>query len=121
MDDRFDIIDYISGLTCFTFDKAVLKRIALDRGVYGIDCYHKLDSSIKDLLYADLLYTAYCSPNTWSSYTQSHGSFTKSIGSQNIDSQGRERMYNRFMSIYRKYNDAKLEAIEDEGTVQFID
>ena len=36
---EFDILQYMSGLTGFTFDKAVLVRIALERGVSAVTEY----------------------------------------------------------------------------------
>ena len=59
MDEKFDIIEYLSGLFTFTFDKAVLKRIALERGVYDVSDYSELDTQTKDLLKADLMYAIY--------------------------------------------------------------
>lgn len=118
----FDIIEYLSGLTQFTFDRAVLKRIALERGVAEIDDFEDLTQEQKDLLRADLLYTAYLSPNVWASSTQSHGSYTKSIGSQTMYTADKERLYNLIVGIYRKYDDDKLEEIEgNEATLQWID
>lgn len=118
----FDIIEYLSGLTQFTFDKAVLKRIALERGVAEIDDFEDLTAQDKDLLRADLLYTAFLSPNVWASSTQSHGSYTKSIGSQTIYSVDKERLYNLIVGIYSKYNDDKLDEIKgNEATLQWID
>lgn len=118
----FDIIEYLSGLTQFTFDKAVLKRIALERGVAEIDDFEVLTQEQKDLLRADLLYTAYLSPNVWASSTQSHGSYTKSIGSQTMYTADKERLYNLIVGIYRKYDDDKLQEIEgNEATLQWID
>lgn len=122
MNNEFDIIEYLSGLTQFTFDKAVLKRIALDRGVAEIDDYEDLTTEQKELLRADLLYTAYLSPNVWASSTQSHGSYTKSIGSQTIYSGDKERLYNLIVGIYKKYSDDKLTEIQDnEATLQWLD
>lgn len=118
----FDIIEYLSGLTQFTFDKAVLKRIALERAVAEIDDFEDLTQEQKDLLRADLLYTAYLSPNVWASSTQSHGSYTKSIGSQTMYTADKERLYNLIVGIYRKYNDDKLVEIEgNEATLQWLD
>lgn len=120
--ERFDIIEYLAGLFAFTFDKTVLKRIALEREVSDVTDYEDIDAQTKDLLRADLMYTAYYSPNVWASSTQSHGSYTKTIGSQTIYAADRERLYNAFMSIYRKYNDDKLEEIEGStGTLQWLD
>lgn len=121
MEDNFDIIEYLSGITQFTFDKAVLKRITLERGVYGVSSYNELDIQTKDLLRADLLYTAYLSPNVWASSTQSHGSYTKTIGSQTVYAIEKERLYNSFIGIYRKYNDNKLAEIEgNDATLQWL-
>ena len=117
---KFDIIDYLSGLTGFIFDKAVLQRIALDRGVIEVDEYSKLDQKKKDLLLADLLYVAYYSPNVWASLSQSHGSYSQTVGMQTTYTQDKERIYNQFMAIYRKYNDDKLEEASDNGTVQWL-
>ena len=120
MTDKMDIIDYLSGLTGFVFDKAVLQRIALDRQALNLNP-EDLDAKTKDLLRADLLYTAYISPNVLASSTNSHGSYTKTIGSQTIHTADKERLYNIFMGIYRKYNDEKLEEIEDSSTLQWLE
>lgn len=122
MADKFDILEYLSGLTGFVFDKAVLKRIALDRGVYGVEDYHELTQKDKDLLLADLLLVAYLSPNVWASSTHAHGSFSQTIGSQTIYSEDKERLYNRFINIYKKYDDEKLEEIDSlDNNLQWLD
>lgn len=120
--ETFDIIEYLSGLTQFVFDKAVLKRIAYDRDVIEITDYEELDAKTRDLLRADLLYTAYISPNVWASSSQSHGSYTKTVGSQTIYTEDKERLYNTFVSIYKKYEDPMLEEVEssDSGSLQWL-
>lgn len=120
MTDNFDIIEYLSGLTGFVFDKAVLKRIAYDRDVMHVTCYGELSEEQRELLRADLLYTAYISPNVWASSTHSHGSFTKTIGSQTIYTEDKERLYNAFISVYKKYDDARLSEIESNGNLQWL-
>lgn len=121
MEYRFDILEYLSGLTSFVFDKAVLKRIALDRGVLSVTSYSELDDKTKDLLRADLLLAAYLSPNVWASYTHSHGSYSQTTGSQTIYIEEKERIYNMLRNIYSKYDDAKLEEIGEEYTMDFLD
>lgn len=121
MDEKFDILEYLSGLTSFVFDKAVLKRIALDRGVLSVTSYSELDDKTKDLLRADLLLSAYLSPNVWASYTHSHGSYSQTTGSQTIYIEEKERIYNMLRNIYSKYDDAKLEEIGEEYTMDFLD
>ena len=122
MADKFDILEYLSGLTGFVFDKAVLKRIALDRGVYSVQSYVELTIQDKDLLKADLLLVAYLSPNVWASSTHAHGSYSQTIGSQTIYIEEKERIYNQFINIYKKYDDEKLEEIEgSDSNLQWLD
>lgn len=122
MAENFDIIEYLAGVTGFVFDKVVLNRIALDRGVSSIHSYEELDNKTKELLKADLLYTAFMSPNILASSTNSHGSYTKTIGSQTVYADTKRRIYDVFLSIYKKYEDPKVEEVVNlEGTLQFID
>lgn len=120
--EKVNIIEYLSGLTAYVFDKSVLKRIALDRGVLGIEDCTELDEQTRDLLKADLYYTAYMSPNVWASSTHSHGSFSQTIGSQTIYNEERERLYNMFMRIYTKYNDKMLSEVSaSDSNLQWLD
>ena len=120
--NEFNIIEYLSGLTGYVFDKAVLQRIAIERDVAEVTDFEELDAKTKDLLRADLLYTAYLSPNVWASSTNSHGSYTRSVGSQTIYAKEKERLYNMFYHIYSKYEDDKLEEIKtNEATLQWLD
>lgn len=116
----FDILEYLSGLTGFIFDKAVLKRIAMERGVLNATNIGDIDKKTRDLLLADLLLTVYMSPNTSASISQTHGSFSQTIGSQTITD--REGLYNMFISLYRKWDDDKLEDVQDlGGTLQWLE
>ena len=122
MADRFDIIEFLSGLTNYVFDKAVLKTIALGRDVADVTSYDELDKKTIDLLEADLLYKVYYSPNVWASSTQSHGSYTRTVGSQTIYEAEKEKIYARLCYIYKKYDDEMLDVVESEsGTLQWID
>ena len=63
--EKFDIIEYISGMTSYVFDKAMIRRIAVDRGVIGVTAYSSLTVKDRDLIKADLLYEAYLSPRVY--------------------------------------------------------
>ena len=120
--DKVNIIEYLSGLTAYVFDKSILKRIALDRGVLGVDDCSELDEKTRDLLKADLYYTAYMSPNVWASSTHSHGSFTQTIGSQTVYNEEKERLFKMFMNIYEKYDDKMLSEVSaSDSTLQWLD
>ena len=85
MDGKFDIIEYMSGLTGYIFTKAVLQRIALERGVDGVTDYNDLTPMMRELLFADLLYTAYCSPNVMASASRSHSGMSNSVVSKSVN------------------------------------
>ena len=106
---EFDLLQYMSGLTGFTFDKAVLVRIALERGVDQVTEYAALTKRDKDLITADLLLTAYLSPNIWASFTQEHGSNKKGIGSQTM--YNKEEILDYLRGIYEEYEDEKLDEV----------
>ena len=100
---EFDILEFMSGLTGFTFSKAVLKRIALKRGVAEVTDYSQLTRRDEALLTADLLLTAYFSPNVWASYDESHGNFSKKVGSQTI--YNKDALLDYIQDIYDEYED----------------
>lgn len=115
----FDIIEYLSGLTGYLFDKSVLNRIALERGVSEVANYNDLTQEQKDLCFADELYVIYTAPNSSSSYSASHGTFKKSVGSQTIND--KKGIYNIMVSIYSKYSDPKLADVESgEGGLSWL-
>ena len=120
---EFDIIKYLSGLLGgFVFDRATLEGIAWEREITDVTSFDELDTKTKELLKADLAYAAYYSPNTWASSTQTHGSYTKTVGAQSVYEENRERLYSLFMGIYEKYNDEKLEVLKGQsGSLQWID
>lgn len=114
---EFDILRYMSGLTGFTFDKAVLERIAFQRGVAQFTSYSQLTARLEDLITADLLLTAYLSPNVWASFDQSHGSYKKGVGSQTM--YNKEQILDYLRGIYEEYEDPKLDEVPDTATVHF--
>lgn len=121
MADKFDILDYLSGLTAYVFDKSVLKRVAMERGVLEVGALADMDTKTRDLLRADLLYVAYLSPNVWASHTNAHGSYTETFGSQTVYVEEKERLYNTFVAIYKRYDDEKLAEIDSShGNLQWL-
>lgn len=115
---EFDILQFMSGLTGFTFDKAVLVRIALERGVSAVTEYAQLTKRDRDLITADLLLTAYLSPTIWASFDQSHGSYKKGIGSQTM--YNKEEILDYLRGIYEEYEDEKLDEVPDTSAHVFF-
>lgn len=115
---EFDILQYMSGLTGFTFDKAVLTRIALERGVAEVTEFDELTKRDRDLITADLLLTAYLSPNVWASYSQEHGSNKKGIGSQTM--YNKDEILGWLRGIYEEYDDPMIDQLPDNSARVFF-
>ena len=109
----FDIIRYMSSLTGYVFDDAVLERIALERNVAGIESFSEITEKDKDLLTADLLFVLYTSPSKSASISKKHGQFSMSIGGQTIT--GKDGIFDLMMRLYNKWEDPKAKELEDMG------
>lgn len=116
----FDVLEYLEGLTGFVFDKTVLLRVARERGLVGVLDHSEITQEQRDLCKADLLYTAYCSPDVWASQSMAHGSYSKTTGSQTL--QQKDRILEMALRLYRKWNDEEmLDVIEGSvGDMQWL-
>ncbi len=109
----FDIIRYMSSLTGYVFDDAVLERIALERNVAEVGSFSELSEKDKDLLTADLLFVLYTSPSKSASISKKHGQFSMSVGSQTITD--KDGIYKLLVRLYQKWEDPKVKELEDMG------
>ena len=109
----FDIIRYMSSLTGYIFDDAVLERIALERNVSDVCSFAEITEKDKDLLTADLLFVLYTSPSQSASFSKKHGQFSQSVGSQIITD--KDGIFDFMMRLYKKWEDPKVEELERIG------
>lgn len=118
--EDFSVLEYLEGLTGFVFDKTVLLRVAHERGIAELSTPEEITQEQRDLCKADLLYTAYCSPDVWASQSMAHGSYSKTTGSQTL--QQKDRILEMALRLYRKWNDEEmLEVIEGSvGDMQWL-
>lgn len=121
MDNSFDILDYLSGLTGFVFDKSVLSRVAHDNDVYTITDYEELTEEKKDRCKIDLLKTVLTSPNSTASVSMSHGNYTKSVGTQTITEAVRQGVRNELKSLYQKYDMQEELSLIDYGAIAWVE
>lgn len=120
MDEKFDIYEYLSGLTGFYVDKTILKRIAMERGVLHATNLGDIDQKTRELCMADILFAMYMSPTSTPTNTKKHGNFSQTIGSQTINS--KRDIWNMCYFYYRKWNDEKVEELQQVGgELQWLD
>ncbi len=116
MTRKFDIIDYLSGLTNFVFDKAVLNRVALDCGVSEVTEHSQLTDELKGKCMIALLKTIVFGPHSTASSTNQHGAWTLTVGSQTITAASLENIRAELKRLCKKYGDEEtLEMLEDSG------
>lgn len=120
MDEQFDIYEYLSGLTGFSVSKAVLKRIAMKRGVINATNIGDIDQRTEELCTADILFVMYMSPTSTPTTTYKHGNFSRTIGSQTINT--KKDIWNLCFFYYKKWDDDMLDEIQSVGgELQWLD
>lgn len=113
----FDILDWLSGITPYIFDRAVLQNVALEVGVSGITSFEDLTQYQKDHCEIALLKKVYFGPNTMAGSTHTHGAFTETIGPQQVTADVRERIFSRIKALEALYDE---DTIGDNGTVDWV-
>lgn len=109
---KFDILKYLSGMTNFVFDKAVLERVAIKCGIINIESFADLTEEIEDECKMLLLETIVYGPHQTASSTNQHGSYTQTVGAQTITSAALEGIKAELRRLYNKYSkDDKLETL----------
>lgn len=118
MDKRFDIIEYLSGMTNFVFDAAQLKRVAYDCGVINVMYYCDLTDEQKDKCLIELLKLVVYGPITTASISNKHGNYETSVGAQTISDDTLEAAKARLRTLLKKYDlDDEVEELDDTSGV----
>lgn len=115
MEERFNVINHLSGLTNFVFDKEVLIRIARDNEIYDIEDYYEISKETWLKCEYDLLMTIVKGPWSTASQTNTHGSFTKVVGQQTITAAVMETIMKRLRWL-KKRLDLDDDELEDLGS-----
>lgn len=116
MDTTFEPIGYLSSLTSFTFDKEVLKRIAIENELDKVRRQDDIDDEQKDMCLIALLQTALDGPWSSASQTNKHGDFSVQVGSQTMTAADKERTQRRLNALKKKWG---LE-VEDTGELAWV-
>lgn len=121
MESKFDVIEYLSGLTTFVFDVAVLKRIAYRRGIANADSYDAIDDDTERYCTRDLLITVLRGPWSTASSTTKHGSFEKIIGQQTITANALEEIKAQIRQLNRELDLPEDDGIPQAATNEWVD
>ncbi|MCF0202767.1 MAG: hypothetical protein HUK08_05320 [Bacteroidaceae bacterium] len=120
MDITFNPIEYLSGLTGFIFDKATLKRVAIENGLDTVEAYADITEEQKDRSTIALLECVLKGPWTTPSQTNKHGDFSVQIGSQTVTAAVREEIKKQLGRLYKKYDMEDQLAEIEEGNLAWL-
>ena len=122
MSIKFDIIDYLSGLTAYVFDVSVLRRVAMDNGVAEVREYNELDAEQIDRCKMSLLETLVLAPSQSASQANKHGEYQTQTGSQMLTDKTREAIKAELRMLYRRYGeDERLQTLDSaDATMEWI-
>lgn len=82
--ESFDIIDFLSGLTCYVFDLSVLRRVSYECGVNAVSSYAELTEDVVLQCKCRLLETLLSAPYQTASQSNKHGDWQVQTGSQTL-------------------------------------
>lgn len=116
MADTFNIIDYLAGLTRFTFDKVHLQRVAYDCGVSAFTDYSEMTEELRDKCEIELLKLIVYGPYTSASVKNKHGNYEVQVGSYTLTSTQLESTKARLKTLLRKWGEEdEAEEVDDAG------
>ena len=106
------ILEWMKAKTRYNFEDTTFQAIAIDREITDTDDASTLTVRDKELLTADILFTALVlSPSSTSSFSASHNNFQKKEGGETITAASREFDMRWMKSIYAKYADPNYDII----------
>lgn len=117
----FDVIKYVSSLTNFTFDKAVLERVAVESELVYCKRYEDIDEQERDMAEIMLLEVIVKSPWSTAAQTVKHGTFEQITGQQTVTKDVLNNVKDQLRRLYRKYGMLdKLDMIDD-GLMEWVE
>ena len=118
----FNIIDYLSGLTLYTFDKAHLNAVALKCGVSGVTAFWELTEKQRDSCEIELLKMVVYGPYSTSSVKDKHGNFEREIGGYTLTETQLSQAKARLRRLLNKWDlEDDLEELDSaSGTLKWI-
>ena len=112
----FSIIDFLSGLTRFTFDKRHLMVVALKCGVSEITDMTEITEEQMEKCEIELLKLVVYGPYTTSSVKNKHGNAEVQVGSYTLTSTQLESVKARLRRLMEKWDmDEEVEELDDAG------
>lgn len=116
MENLFDPIAYLNGLTRFVFEKDALENIAYENGLMEITDRYQIDEFTKDHCLISLYEMVVNGPWSVASSSLQHGSYRQDVGSETVTAAIIQNLKDRLKSLYKKYGmDEALESMEDGG------
>jgi hypothetical protein len=114
MENSFDPIAYLNGLTRYVFEKDALINIAYENGLMELSDRSQVDESTKDHCLIALYEMVVNGPWSVASSSLQHGSYRQDVGSETVTAPIIQNLKDRLKMLYKKYGmEDALESLED--------
>lgn len=121
MNEVFDPIAYLNGLTRFVFEKDVLVNIAYENGLMTVSDRAEIDESTKDHCLISLYEMVVNGPWSVASSSLQHGKFRQDVGSETVTAAIIQNLKDRLSLLYKKYKmEDKIESISNDGGMSWV-
>lgn len=121
MNDSFDPIAYLNGLTRFVFEKDALVNIAYENGLMQVSDRYEIDESTKDHCLIALYEMVVNGPWSVASSSLQHGNYRQDVGSETVTAAIIQNLKGRLKLLYKKYGmEDALESMEDGGGMAWV-
>lgn len=121
MNESFDPIAYLNGLTRFVFEKDTLVNIAYENGLMSITDRSVIDEPTKDHCLIALYEMVVNGPWSVASSSLQHGDYRQDIGSETVTAAIIQNLKDRLKMLYKKYGmEEALATMEDGGGMTWV-
>ncbi len=121
MENSFDPIAYLNGLTRFVFEDDALENIAYENGLVGLTDRSQIDEYTKDHCLIALYELVINGPHSVASSSHQHGNYRKDVGSETVTAAQIQNLKDRLKALYKKYGEEEAFERIDSGGMSWVD
>lgn len=121
MENSFDPIAYLNGLTRFVFEKDALINIAYENELMEIKDRSEISDKMKEKCLIALYEMVVFGPWSVASSSLQHGSYKQSIGSETVTAAVMQTLKDKLGLLYKKYDMQDELKRLDSGGMSWVD
>lgn len=121
MENSFDPIAYLNGLTRFVFEDDALENIAYENGLVELTDRSQIDEYTKDHCLIALYELVINGPWSVASSSLQHGNYRQDVESETVTAAIIQNLKDRLKALYKKYGEEEALESMDSGGMSWVD